>query len=230
MQILIYVLTLVIGVLFNYSHVSAQGIENSPQWVKNLPVAQNANQLFIVAGLGEKTTAWISLHERDDNGNWQQIMTTPGFIGKNGLGKVKEGDNKTPVGVFHFNKAFGIAPDPGCAIPYIQVDENYYWSGNWNLNYNQLVDVRQFPNLNKENSEHLVDYNPHYIYCLNMGYNEECTPGRGSALFVHCFGPIKPWTGGCVALPEAKMLFVMQHVKPDCIVVVDSLENLGGSI
>ena len=56
-------------------------------------------------------------------------MTTPGFIGKSGLGKTKEGDGKTPVGTFHFNATFGIADDPGCKIPYTKVDDDTYWSG-----------------------------------------------------------------------------------------------------
>lgn len=68
--------------------VNKVSAEESPQWVKNLPAAKNATQLFIVAQIGEKTTAWISMHEKI-NDTWQQIMTTPGFIGKNGLGKTK---------------------------------------------------------------------------------------------------------------------------------------------
>lgn len=92
------------------------------------------------------------MHEKDANGNWKQIVTTPGFIGKEGLGKVKEGDNKTPAGTFAIDKAFGIAPDPGCAIPYTQVDENIYWSGDANYKYNQWVDIREYPNLNKDDS------------------------------------------------------------------------------
>ena len=115
--------------------------EPSPQWVKNLPAAKHYEQMVVVAGIG-KTTAWISMHEKI-NGDWQQIMSTPGFIGKNGLGKVREGDAKTPVGTFHFNYAFGIAADPGCAIPYTQVDANYYWSSDVNYKYNQMVDVRE---------------------------------------------------------------------------------------
>ena len=89
----------------------------SPEWVAALPDAQTAAQLFVVANY-EGTTAWISLHEKEEDGTWQMIMTTPGFIGKAGLGKTKEGDAKTPVGTFAFNAAFGIAEDPGCAIPY----------------------------------------------------------------------------------------------------------------
>ena len=201
----------------------------SPQWVKNLPAAQISEQMVVVAGI-QGTTAWISMHELI-NGEWIQIMTTPGFIGRKGLGKVKEGDNKTPVGTFKFDYAFGIAPDPGCAFPYVQVDENYYWSGDWDYKYNQMVDVREAPaNFDRRYSEHLVDYNPHYLYALNMGYNAECIPGKGAALFMHCFGPAKPWTGGCVGLPNDKMLFVMQNIRPGCTCVIDSLTNLGGKL
>lgn len=32
-----------------------------------------------------KTTAAISMHERDGSGNWKQILSTPGFVGKEGL-------------------------------------------------------------------------------------------------------------------------------------------------
>ncbi len=198
-------------------------------WKINIPAAQDANQIFVVAQVGEKTTAWISMHEKNSNG-WQQIMTTPGFIGREGLGKTREGDGKTPVGIFYFNKAFGIAPDPNCRIPYTQIDENIYWSGDANYKYNQMVDIRDYPALNKEDSEHLIDYNPQYVYCLNISYNENGIAGLGSAIFLHCFGPVKPYTAGCVAIPQDKMLFVMQNVKPDCVVVIGTLENLGGTI
>ncbi|MBQ7705253.1 MAG: L,D-transpeptidase family protein [Selenomonadaceae bacterium] len=221
----IFALILVVSFLL----VNKVSAEQSPQWVKNLPAAKTATQLFIVAQVGEKTTAWISMHEKI-NGDWQQIMTTPGFIGKKGLGKTKEGDAKTPVGIFHFTKAFGIATDPGCRLPYTQVDENIYWSGDSNFHYNEMVNIKDFPALNTADSEHIIDYNPHYIYCLNISYNENGTAGKGSAIFLHCFGDKKPWTGGCVAIPEAKMLFVMQNVKSDCVVVIDSLKNFGGEI
>ena len=95
----------------------------SPEWVTALPAAAKTEQLIVVGGVG-KTTAWISMHEKEKDGRWHQIMTTPGFIGREGLGKEKEGDWKSPAGTFRFNKAFGIARDPGCAIPYTQVDKN----------------------------------------------------------------------------------------------------------
>ena len=200
--------------------------EDSPEWVTKLEAAKSAKQLFVVA-VYEHTTAWVSMHEKDENGKWKMLMSTPGFIGKEGLGKTKEGDAKTPVGTFHFNKAFGIDDDPGCAMEYTKVDNDTYWSGDNNINYNQMVSIKDYPDLNKEDSEHIVDYQYQYRYCLNISYNEEGTPGKGSAIFLHCFGDRKPYTGGCVALPEEQMYFVMQHVSPDCVVVIDSMKNLG---
>ena len=204
--------------------------EPSPKWVTDLPQAADARQLFIVAGC-DLTTAWISMHQKDESGNWQMILTTPGFIGMNGLGKTTEGDGKTPVGTFFFNRAFGIADDPGCAIPYSKADENTYWCGDIRegMHYNELVSLADYPDLDQADSEHILDYTFHYQYCLNISYNEEETPGLGSGIFLHCFGDRKPFTHGCVAIPEDQMYYVMTHVVPDCIVVIDSLENLGGS-
>ena len=200
--------------------------EDSPEWVTKLDAAKDAKQLFVVAGY-EKSTAWVSMHEKDENGNWKMLTSTPGFIAMKGLGKSKEGDLKTPVGTFKFNKAFGIDDDPGCAIPYTKVDDNTYWSGDNKANYNQMVSIKDFPNLNTEDSEHIVDYKYEYRYCLNISYNEECAAGKGSAIFLHCIGDRKPRTGGCVAIPEEQMYYVMRHVSSDCVVVIDSMENLG---
>ncbi len=214
-------------------HADIQHVVDSPAWVSALPAAQDADQLFIVAALDmDKTTAYISMHEKDETGAWKQILSTPGFVGKNGLcldANHKEGCAQTPVGVYHFNKAFGIAADPGCALPYIQVDDNTYWSGDPDRQYNQMVDIRDVPELAMDDSEHIVDYEYQYQYCLNISFNEDGTPGRGSAIFLHCFGPQKPYTGGCVAIPENLMKSVMRTVREDCVVVIDTMENLCAS-
>jgi len=206
----------------------AMEAEASPDWVTALPQAQNAQQLFVIAA-HEKTTAWVSMHEKDKDGSWHMVMSTPGFIGKNGLGKTQEGDGMTPVGTFSFNRAFGIAKDPGCAIEYVQADDNTYWSGDVKegMHYNELVSIKDLPDLDTENSEHILDYPYEYQYCLNISYNADGVPNAGSAIFLHCLGDRKPRTGGCVAIPMDQMYYVMQHVSPDCVVVIDSMENLG---
>ena len=217
-------------------HASIQHVVDSPEWVTALPEAQDeaVKQLYVVAGIGmDKSTATVSMHGRAEDGSWKQLLSTPGFVGKNGLcldADHAEGCAQTPLGVYHFNKAFGIAADPGCAIPYIQVDDDIYWSGDPDYHYNEMMNINDYPGLAMDDSEHIVDYEYEYQYCLNISFNEDGTPGRGSAIFLHCLGPTKPWTGGCVAIPENIMKLVMQNVREDCVVVIDMLDNLGGSL
>ena len=207
--------------------VDLDSLDPSPDWVGKLDAAKDADQLFVVAGVGQ-TTAYVSMHQKDENGNWKEILTTPGYIGKYGLGKTKEGDAKTPIGEYHFNYAFGIADDPGCVFPYQKVTDDDYWSGDQRegYHYNEMVSIKDLPDLNTDDSEHIVDYNYHYQYCMNISWNEDGTPGRGSAIFLHCLGPNKPYTGGCIAIPQDKMITAMQNVKKDCVVEIDTLENI----
>ena len=206
----------------------------SPEWVRELPQAQDlgTNQLLIVAASGmDKTTCKVSMHERDADGNWIQIFSVDGYVGKKGMvldSERKEGCGKTPIGVYHFDKAFGIADDPGCAIPYIKVTKDLYWSSDMRdgMHYNELVSINDVPDLDVKNSEHLISYTKAYQYCLNISFNEECTPGRGSAIFLHCTGNNK-YTAGCVAVPKDTMKKIMQRVDPDCVVVIDTKANLG---
>lgn len=216
-------------------HASVQHVTDSPAWVTALPAAQDAEttQLFVVAAMAaDRTTAWVSMHVCDEEGNWKQILSTPGFVGKNGLcadADHAEGCGQTPMGVYRFNAAFGIAADPGCMLPYVQVDDDIYWSGDPNRHYNEMVNINDEPDLDMTDSEHIVDYEYQYQYCLNISFNEEGTPDRGSAIFLHCFGPQKPYTGGCVAIPEYMMKTVMQCVDPGCVVVIGTMEDLGAA-
>ncbi|MBP5234167.1 MAG: hypothetical protein J6333_12270 [Planctomycetes bacterium] len=201
---------------------------DSPAWVAKLAESKNATQIFVVAGVGG-TTAYVSMHEKDAAGKWHEIIGTPGFIGKKGLGKTKEGDSMTPIGTFRFTTAFGIADDPGCkGFAYRKVTGDDYWSGDprEGRRYNQMVNIKDLPDLDTKESEHIVEYTVPYQYCMNIGYNEAGTPGMGSAIFLHCFGAAKPYTGGCVSIPHAQMAKALRHVKKDCVVVIDSLEKL----
>jgi len=164
-------------------------------------------ELVLVRYLG-KTAAEVSMWEKQDNA-WNELFTCEGQVGKNGVGKEKEGDNKTPLGVFGLSVPFGTLPDPGCAIPYTQLQESHYWCGD-DTAYNRFVDLRETPH--DCQGEHLIEY-PDYKYALFIEYNKECILGKGFAIFFHCFGK-NPYTAGCVAIDEPYMKTVLQHVHP----------------
>lgn len=204
----------------------------SPKWVRSLPEARDkaVDQLIVVAASGMNSSDCIvSMHERNSDGDWVQLFSVTGYVGVDGMVYDEdryEGCGRTPIGTYTFTKAFGIAPDPGSAIPYIELTDDLYWSGDYNEHYNQMVSINDYPDLDTSNSEHLVDYDPAYQYCLNIGFNRECAAGRGSAIFLHCFGN-NPYTMGCVAVSEDTMVEILQRVEPNCVIVIDTVSSLG---
>lgn len=63
-----------------------------------------------------------------------------------------------------------------------------------------------------------------------MGYNSECKVKKGFAFFLHSFRVNRPYTGGCVAVPEDIMKFIMQNVENGCKITIDSLDNMNGTL
>lgn len=197
----------------------------APKWVGSLKAAQDAKQLVIVAGT-KGSNANFSFYEKDSDGEWNEIISCRAYIGKKGWGKTREGDLKTPRGVFTFTKAFGINDNPGCPMGYEKVDDSHYWVGDSNSDrYNQFVSTNEYDGFSKKDSEHIIDYDLAYKYCLNISYNEEGTPKKGSAIFLHCYTKNK-FTGGCVAIPESKMVEVLRAVMSNCVVIMDESKNI----
>ena len=60
-------------------NIQTQKAVDSPEWFKKLDAAKDCEQLIVVAGVGE-TTCYVSMHEKDPEGNWKMILQTPGYI------------------------------------------------------------------------------------------------------------------------------------------------------
>lgn len=165
--------------------------------------------------------AVVTLFQKDSSGVWQQIFETDGFIGRNGLatpeGTKREGDGKTPEGEIRVVSAFGIKENPGTSIPYVQVDDDYWGCDEDCEYYNTIIKASETGHECK--GEHLAKIAPAYNYSIVTSYNEECERGRGSLIFFHCIGT-KPYTGGCVAVPEDKMVEVLQRCTVNTIISI----------
>ncbi|MBO4301672.1 MAG: L,D-transpeptidase family protein [Desulfovibrio sp.] len=218
-------LVILLVVVFGYcAWLVSRPAPLTPQQVSRLEAAHNVDQLILVGGTGGSDALFTFYEKR--NGVWQKMFSSHAFIGKNGLGKTREGDAKTPVGVFHFTKAFGIAPDPGCSLGYIQVNDKHYWVGDGaSPLYNQFVDISDGATFDTAESEHIIEYTKPYQYCLNISYNEAGKPGLGSAIFLHCYSR-NSYTGGCVAIPEDDMRRLLRALRPGCRIIIAELENL----
>ena len=182
-------------------------------------VPETAKVLVTVeSGMGE-TSGMLKLFTKTGTQQagaslWTEVLSTKAMLGKNGLGKEKEGDNKTPMGVFKMNTPFGIKDAlPGFPENYLKVNKNHYWCGDSaSAAYNKLVDASAGVSFSRSASEHLIDYAGYYDYCIDSGYNPDGTPYKGSALFLHCAVGGQT-THGCIAIPEKDMIEVLKHYR-----------------
>lgn len=198
-------------------------------------IPADAKSLMVIEGHGTSARASFYVKEKIPSSQegqsvyrWKKVTDSGGYVGRNGIGKVQEGDERTPRGLYTLDEAFGTKPGLSTfAVPYLQVDDGHYWVGdNQSPYYNTMVNIRDTGAVfDTAASEHLSTYGGKaYHYCMAVGYNKEQTPGKGSAIFLHCTDG--PGTGGCIAIPEEAMVKVLENVQTPAYILIDEGEKL----
>lgn len=192
-------------------------------WIKELDAAKSSSQL-VVASVYDGTYASVTMYSKNGD-RWKEDFTTIGRTGSKGIQKEKEGDKKSPSGIYGLHTPFGIRTNPGCPMAYLQVTENHYWGGSPDKYYNTMVDISESPDYIAGTGEHIIDYGSVYNYCVAIDYNPEGVVGKGSAIFLHCQG--KGTTAGCISIPESNMVYLLQHLRSDAKIIIDYETNIG---
>ncbi len=220
----IYFLISVVFVLFFANESFAVNKIENFKWKDNMsfPIEKysndkNVNSIIFVKQING-SNAKIVLLKKNDKNEFEELLSTEGFIGKNGLGKEKEGDSKTPVGDFGIIQAFGIKQNPGTSIDYLKVNENHYCCDEKCEFYNKIIDVAAMNH--KCKGEHIIDYSPQYHYAFFLDYNKEGIYPKGSAIFMHCKGK-KTYTAGCIAVSESEMIFILRHIDKNTRIIIE---------
>ncbi len=176
----------------------------------------HTEQVILVTAVNKKTFKGTLQIYNKQNGNWElQIAALPVVLGKNGVGKIKEGDGKTPLGTYSLGTAFGTASKPtGLKVNYQPHTSQDYWVDDVSSNdYNQKVTEPGNPNQRWASYERMD--NPLYKYGMVVNYNTDpIIKGKGSAIFMHIWRAYNRPTDGCIALSEAKLLKVLQAIDP----------------
>ena len=201
-------------------------ISNIRDMLSQMKCAVDAKQIIIVVeNAAEGPTLFFCTKSEDDL--WMIDFSTDADIGKNGITtEKKEGDGMTPAGCYPITAAFGIKEDPGAVIPYRQITDTSYWvDDTQSPYYNQWADSAETGI--SFTSEHLIKHSPSYNYVLNIGYNLECIPGLGSAIFLHCKGG-KGITTGCIGIDEntMKQIVTMADLATQIVIVKEENELL----
>ncbi len=146
-----------------------------------------------------------------------------GLYRKNGEGPVKkEGDGKTPAGVFRLVKAMGYeaAPPAGATLPYEQIKENLHCVDDPDSKYyNRIVSEAGLPAPAKDlwkSSEIMKRKDDMYKWLIVVDHNMiEPRPGAGSCIFIHIWRSADRGTAGCTAMAEKDVTELIAWLRQD---------------
>ncbi|TYV53567.1 S-layer protein [Listeria monocytogenes] len=178
--------------------------------VAKMNLASRTNQIITVVASG--TSAQVKFWEKT-NGNWNQIFSTSGKVGSQGVGSADEYHSRTPRGAYSLGFAFGTS-NPGTSLPFKQITNNSYWISN--VNDSQYNTWQERSSSNKAD-EHMASYPTQYRYGVVINYNTSRTKGAGSGFFLHCSNGAP--TAGCVAIPTSHMATVLQKLHTGAYIV-----------
>ncbi len=140
-------------------------------------------------------------------------IETIAYIGKNGLTKDKrEGDGKTPIGVFELGVILGtdqIVKNKN-GLEYMCINEDMYWIDDPKSKYyNQLIIISKVQK-DWNSAEHLIEYPIQYEYLIEIKANPNNIQGKGSAIFLHCVN--QGVTEGCIAVNRKIMKELVENI------------------
>lgn len=186
-----------------------------PEVLNRLPLGVRQVLLVKESSPGS-ATARLTIWEYRNNSWHQPIDGFKVMIGKNGFaapGQKREGDGKSPSGIYDLGMAFGYPAAANTAMSYRQATEDDYWVDDPSApDYNHWVH-----GLPKASSyERMKRKDDMYKYGLVVEYNTKpVVPFLGSAIFVHIWrGPDIP-TIGCVAMPEESLVNILAWLDPE---------------
>ncbi len=154
---------------------------------------------------------------------WRSVGTPiPVKIGANGMGwgegiataprtgepKKREGDRRSPAGVFALPFFFGESQSR-FAYPYRRMDAySRCIDDRRSRSYNRIVDRRKVPT-DYRSFERMVFPSGLYRYGIFVAHNPRRLPGEGSCIFLHIRKKSGAPTVGCTAMRQKDLLRVM---------------------
>lgn len=171
-------------------------------------------QMITVTAQSHSATSARFVAYRWSHRRWVKVFGPwSAWVGYNGIarpGAKREGDGKTPSGIFGFGFDFGVLANPGVAARYRRARSYDFWDDDsTSPNYNEWVDTRY---RDAGSQPEPMDNTPAYNYGAVIAYNTARVPKLGSAIFLHVDigGP----TAGCVSLPQRRLLAVLRWLRP----------------
>lgn len=134
----------------------------------------------------------------------------------------KEGDKRSPAGIFALGTAFGYAAQPlaGLKLPYLKLTPTVECVDDpASQHYNRIVDRSQVA-VDWKSSEHMRDAGEAYVWGVVVDHDGTVpggaapVPGGGSCVFLHIWSGDGRGTTGCTAMAESDLETLMTWLDP----------------
>lgn len=174
-------------------------------------------------------------YQRDGRG-WREVRPAqPVTIGRAGAGwglglndvqstgpLKREGDGRSPAGVFSIGEAFGYAAAAATDLHYQALsDSDYCVDVSGSPLYTRIVDARVVGAAAvAESTEPMrrdlhADGDQRYRLGFVIQHNAQAQPGGGSCIFAHLWKSPSDATTGCTAMSDATMQSLLGWLRPD---------------
>jgi L,D-peptidoglycan transpeptidase YkuD (ErfK/YbiS/YcfS/YnhG family) len=182
----------------------------------SLPELKASSQAIAVIGnKADESGGRAFLLEKKDGG-WVVSDSFPAVAGKKGfaaIGEKKEGDGKSPTGIFALSSAFGYAPSCSTKMPYRQSSAEDFWvDDSESPQYNTWVHGA----MSAKSAEKMLRSDVLYKWGVVVDYNRSpVVAGKGSAIFLHVWRRPGSFTAGCAAFSEPDVVKILRWLDPD---------------
>jgi L,D-peptidoglycan transpeptidase YkuD (ErfK/YbiS/YcfS/YnhG family) len=187
----------------------------------------------------DSTKATLQRWHRDGS-TWRKTGEPwPGVIGKSGAGwgvglhgsgaptgrsgpTKREGDGKSPAGVFALGSSYGYAkaPPAGTKLAYTALDDAWKCVDDpASRNYNRILDDRTVT-VDWKSAEDMRRKDELYTWVVDVGHNPAHSPGAGSCIFLHVWRGTDSFTVGCTAMSEPKLAELISTLDPTAVFVL----------
>ncbi len=203
--------------------------------VDDVRIPDDTRQLVVATTADWDTTAaTVALWQRTAGGPWAAVGDPwPAVVGRAGVAwgrgvhgdrpppghdgpRKREGDGKSPAGLFTIGPAFGYTPAPptGARLPYTMATATWRCVDDpGSRHYNRLLDEATVtPDWSSR--EELRRDDELYRWVVELGHNPDRAPGAGSCIFLHVWGGADSSTAGCTAMDEAVLAGLLERLDP----------------
>lgn len=192
---------------------------------------KQAQQLLVVVTCNWDTVPGTLYAFEKVNGTWVKQFSNPVVVGAKGLGigdgiipvnvtgapVKKEGDMKSPAGIFAIGDAFGYGSKADAGFikaRYIQAKDTVICVDDaHSIYYNRIISADTARQHDWNSFEHMHLTKDYYKWGLFVQHNSPtAVPGHGSCIFMHIWGSSHEGTEGCTAMKEADILTLLHWI------------------